>query len=61
LLTHAPTNRINDVRLAAPVGTDDTNHVMIEVNDRTIDERLEPADFERFYVHRIVLVDPLAR
>jgi hypothetical protein len=38
LLTHAPPNRINDVRLAAAIRTNDADHVVIEVNQRAIDE-----------------------
>ena len=44
LLAEAPADGIDDVRLAAPVRADDGDHVVVEVDDRPVDERLEPRD-----------------
>ena len=51
LLAHAPADRVDDVRLAAAVRTDDADDVVVEVDDRAVDERLEPANLELFDVH----------
>jgi hypothetical protein len=51
LFAHAPADRVHDVRLAATVRSDDPDHVVIEVDDGSIDERLESCDFKLFDVH----------
>jgi len=38
LLSHAPTDRVHDVRFSAAIRPDDGEHVMIEVDDRPIHE-----------------------
>ena len=51
LLAHRPADGVDDVRLAAPVRTDDADDVLVEVDDRAIDEGLEAADLELLDVH----------
>ena len=41
LLADAPANGVHDVGLATSVGPNDANHVVVEVNDRAVHERLE--------------------
>jgi hypothetical protein len=61
LFTHAPAKRVYDVRLAATIGTNNADDVVIKMDDGSVYKRLEPADIERLNVHRIVLIDPLSR
>ncbi len=51
LLAHAPSNRVDDVRLAAPVGPDDPQNVVIEVENGAVDERLEADELELLDLH----------
>jgi uncharacterized membrane protein YgcG len=46
LLAHAPADRVDDVRLAAAVRPDDADDVVVEVDHRAVDERLEAGDLE---------------
>ena len=54
LLAHAPANRVDDVRLAAPVGAHDPQNVVVEVQHRAIDERLEADELELLDLHPCV-------
>jgi hypothetical protein len=51
LLTHAPAQRIDDVRLAAPVRADNANDVVIEVDNRSVHEGLETGYFQLLDMH----------
>jgi hypothetical protein len=51
LLTHGPADGVDDVRLAAAVGTDDRRHVVVDVDDGLVHERLEPADLDLRDLH----------
>ncbi len=55
LLTHAPANRIDDVRLAAAVRTHNRQHVVVEVQNRAIYERLEADKLELLDLHPFTL------
>ena len=48
----APADGVDDVRLAAAVRPDDARDVVVEVDDRTVDERLEAADLELLDLHQ---------
>src|SRR5450755_1238163 len=52
LLAENPTNRIDDVRLAATIGADNADHVVVEVDHRAVHEGLEARDLQLLYVHR---------
>ena len=51
LLAHAPADGVDDVRLAAAVGADDAEDVVVEVDDRAVDERLEPDHLKLLDLH----------
>lgn len=51
LLTHAPSNRIHDVRLPTPVGTDDGQDIVVETQNGSVHERLEANELELLYLH----------
>ncbi len=51
LLPHAPPDRIDDVRLAATVRTDNRKNVVVEVQDGSVDERLEADKLELLDLH----------
>ena len=51
LLAHAPPDRVDDVRLAAAVGPDDRQNVVIEMQDGSVDERLEADELELLDLH----------
>ncbi len=51
LLAHAPADRVDDVRLAAAVRTDDADDIRVEVDDGAVDERLEAGDLELADAH----------
>src|SRR5262249_6270541 len=51
LLAHAPSDGIDDVRFTAAVRPDDAHDFVIEVDDRPVDERLEPAELEALDLH----------
>lgn len=61
LLAHAPAKRVNNIRFAATIRTYDADDVVVKMNNGSVDKRLEPANLERFDVHRIVLIYPLIR
>ncbi len=50
-LTHHPNERVDDVRLAATVRTDDAGDAGVEVDDRAILEGFEANDFELLDSH----------
>ena len=52
LLAHAPADGVDDVRLAAPVGADDAEDLVVEVHDGPVDERLETGHLELLDFHR---------
>ena len=52
LLAHAPADGVHDVRLAAAVGADDADDVVVEVDHGPVDERLEARDLQLLDVHR---------
>src|SRR5216683_2511715 len=51
LFAHAPSDRIDDVRLATPIGAHDGENVVVEVDDRWVHERFEAANLELFDMH----------
>ena len=53
LLAHAPADRVDDVRLAAPVRADDAEDVVVEVQDGAVDERLEADQLELLDLHGV--------
>src|SRR5687767_5297921 len=66
LLAHAPSNRIDDVGLAAAIRADDTRDRLANLHDRPVAERLEADNLDSFDSHLIKylwavagLIDPL--
>ncbi len=53
-LTHDPTHRVDDIRLAAAVRADDAGEVLGEVDGRRIDERLEAGEFDLRQAHLLI-------
>src|SRR5690606_18635773 len=51
LFAHTPTDGVDDVRFAATVRPNDTDHIVIEVNRCLLDERFEPTDFKLLDMH----------
>jgi hypothetical protein len=51
LFAHAPSNRVDDVRLPAAVWTYDCQNIVVETKDGSVDERLEANELELLDLH----------
>ena len=47
-LTHHPDQGVDDIRLSATVGTDDTRDALIEMDDRAVFKRFKTDELELF-------------